>query len=113
MGSRLPNFTRVQPQSTPGAVRVGAGITPPVVEFKVEPEYTEEARAAKYQGAVLLYAEVGPDGLAHNVQVIRSLGLGLDQKAIDAISQWRFKPAMKDGVPLTVQATIEVNFRLM
>ena len=113
MAGRLPNGTRVQPQSTPGAVRITPEMTAPVLESKVEPEYTEEARAAKYQGTVVLYVEIGPDGMAHNVQVIRGLGLGLDQKAIDAVSQWRFSPGIKDGAPVTVQATIEVNFRLM
>ncbi len=95
-----------------GAFRVGGGVSAPVLLWKVEPEYTEEARAAKYQGTVLLYIEVGPDGHAHNMRVIRSLGLGLDQKAIQAVSQWKFKPGAKEGQPVTVQATIEVNFRL-
>ena len=57
--------------------------------------------------------EIGPDGLAHNPQIVQGLGLGLDQKAIDAISAWKFKPGAKDGVPVTVAATIEVNFRLL
>jgi TonB family protein len=100
-------------QNTPGTYRVGGGVSAPAVLYKVEPEYTEEARAAKYQGTVLLYIEVGPDGMAHNIQVQRGLGLGLDQKAIDAISQWRFRPGTKDGQPVPVAATIEVNFRLL
>ena len=95
------------------ALRVGAGVSAPQLISKTEPEYTEQARAAKYQGSVLLYIEVGPDGAAHNMKVIRSLGLGLDEKAIDAVSQWKFKPGMKNGQPVTVQATIEVNFRLL
>jgi TonB family protein len=103
----------VQPKMSPGAVRVGAGIKPPTLAYKVEPEYTEVARAAKYQGTVLLYVEVGPDGLAHNIQVTRSLGLGLDQQAVEAVSQWKFNPGSKDGQPVTVAATIEVNFRLL
>ena len=71
------------------------------------------ARAAKYQGTVTLYIEVGPDGLAHNVRVLNSLGMGLDEKAIDAVSQWQFRPGMKNGAPVTVAASIEVNFRLL
>ena len=67
----------------------------------------------KFQGTVVLYVEVGPEGLPHNIQVQRSLGLGLDEKAIEAVSQWRFQPGMRNGVPVTVAATIEVNFRLM
>jgi TonB family protein len=97
----------------PGVYRVGNGVTAPVLLYKVEPQYTEEARAAKYQGTVLVFAEIQPDGTATNIKVIRSLGLGLDQKAIEAVSQWRFKPGTKDGVPVPVGATIEVNFRLL
>jgi periplasmic protein TonB len=78
----------------------------------VEPQYTEEARAAKFQGTVTLYAEITPDGTATNIRVLHSLGLGLDEKAIEAVKQWRFKPGQKDGKPVTVAATIEVNFRL-
>ena len=96
-----------------GVYRVGGGVSAPMVLSKVEPEYSEEARVAKYQGTVTVYAEIGPDGIAHNMQVISSLGLGLDQKALDAIAQWRFKPGIKDGTPVTVAATIEVNFRLL
>jgi protein TonB len=81
--------------------------------FKVEPAYSEEARVAKFQGTSVLYVEIGPDGIAQNTRIVRWLGLGLDEKAIEAISRWRFKPGMKDGQPVTVGATIEVNFRLL
>jgi periplasmic protein TonB len=84
---------------------------PPVVILKVEPQYTEEARQAKLQGTVVLYVEVGPDGMAHNIKVQRPLGMGLDEKAIEAVQQWRFRPGMRDGKPSTVAATVEVNFR--
>jgi TonB family protein len=99
--------------SSSGAYRVGGGVSAPVLVFKSEPAYTEEARAAKYQGTVTLYVEVGTDGEAHNIRVIRSLGLGLDERAIEAVSAWHFKPGTKDGVPVTVAASIEVNFRLL
>jgi TonB family protein len=95
------------------AVRVGNGVTAPSVLYKRDPDYTEEARSAKYQGTVLLGIDVGADGYAYNIRVIRSLGLGLDEKAIEAVSQWRFRPGMRDGQPVTVQATIEINFRLL
>jgi TonB family protein len=98
--------------SRPGVYRVGGGITAPALIYKTEPEYTEEARAAKFQGTVLLYVEIEPTGIATNIKVQRSLGLGLDQKAVEAVQKWRFKPGMKDSNPVTVQATIEVNFRL-
>ena len=95
------------------AVRVGNGVTPPTLVFKAEPEYTEEARVAKYQGTVIISAEIGTDGAASMLQVVRGLGFGLDDNAIDAISRWQFKPGTKDGQPVPVMATIEVNFRLL
>jgi TonB family protein len=92
---------------------VGNGVTAPVVLYKKEPEYSEEARKAKYQGTVVLYIEVDPSGRAVNPRVVRSLGLGLDEKAMEAVRQWKFKPGYRDGKPVTVAATIEVNFRLL
>jgi periplasmic protein TonB len=96
-----------------GVFRVGGGVSAPVLLYKVEPEYSEEARKAKYQGTVLLYVEVDPNGHATNIRVQRSLGLGLDEKAIEAVRKWRFRPGQKDGKPATVVAVIEVNFRLL
>ena len=72
-----------------GVFRIGGGVSAPRLTYKVEPEYSEEARKAKYQGTVVLAIEVWPDGKAHNIRVIRSLGLGLDQKAIDAVQKER------------------------
>jgi TonB family protein len=95
-----------------GAYRVGGGVSAPALIYKVEPEYTEEARTAKYQGTVILYVEIDPNGKAANIEVKRSLGLGLDEKAIEAVRKWKFRPGYKDGNPVTVFATIEVNFRL-
>jgi TonB family protein len=99
-------------QSTSGAYRVGNGVSAPELIFKLEPQYTEEARAARYEGTVVVHTEIGTDGRAQNISIIRSLGLGLNERAIEAISQWRFKPASKDGLSVPVRATIEVNFRL-
>ena len=96
-----------------GAYRPGGGVTGPQILYKVEPEYTEEARKAKYQGTVVLAVVVDPDGLIRSVRVIRSLGLGLDEKAMEAVKQWKFRPGMKDGRPVPVQASIEVTFRLL
>src|SRR5579863_5503639 len=96
-----------------GVFRVGGGVTAPVPLYRPEPEYSEEARKAKYQGTVVLSIEVSPSGLASNIKVVRSLGLGLDEKAIEAVKQWKFKPGYMDGKPVTVAATIEVNFRLL
>ena len=96
-----------------GVYRIGGGVSAPTLLFKKEPEYSEEARKAKYQGTVVLYVEVDANGRATNIHVQRSLGLGLDEKAIEAVRQWKFKPGYKDGRPVTVAATIEVNFRLL
>jgi TonB family protein len=96
-----------------GVFRVGGGVSAPQLQYKVEPEYSEEARKAKYQGTVVLQVEVWEDGRAHNVRVIRSLGLGLDEKAIEAVQQWKFVPGKREGKDVRVAATIEVNFRLL
>ncbi|MBV9506068.1 MAG: energy transducer TonB [Acidobacteriia bacterium] len=96
-----------------GVFKVGGGVSAPSLLYKVEPEYSEEARKAKYQGTVVLYVEVDPSGHAINPKVIRSLGLGLDEKAMEAVRKWKFKPGFKDGKAVTVAATIEVNFRLL
>jgi TonB family protein len=94
--------------------RMGVGgVTAPTLLSKVEPEYSEEARKAKYQGAVELYVEVDASGRARNVRVLHSLGLGLDEKAMEAVAKWRFKPGTKDGKAVTVMALIEVTFRLL
>ena len=96
-----------------GAFRVGGGVSQPSVLFKVDPEYSEEARKAKYSGTVLLRLIVDPDGKARDIKVVRSLGLGLDEKAMEAVAKWKFKPGMKNGSAVPVIATIEVNFRLL
>jgi len=96
-----------------GVYRAGPGITAPSLLFKSEPQYTEEARAGKIHGTVQLTVDIAPDGFAKNIEVSRSLEPGLDQKAIESVQHWRFEPGMKDGEPVTVRATIEVNFRLI
>jgi len=96
-----------------GVFRVGGGVSPPVLLYKKEPEYSEEARKAKHQGTVLLYVQIDPSGHAINMKVVKSLGLGLDEKAMEAVQNWKFTPGKKDGKAVTVEATIEVNFRLL
>ena len=88
-------------------------MTPPQLIYKIEPEFSEEARKAKHQGVVVLTIEVDSNGKVSNVQVRQSLGLGLDEKAIEAVSHWRFQPALLDGKPVTTEATIQVNFQLL
>jgi TonB family protein len=80
---------------------------------KVDPEYSEEARKAKYSGAVVLSIVVNTDGRAGNIKVVRSLGMGLDEKAIEAVERWRFRPGTNNGIAVRVRAQIEVNFRLL
>jgi TonB family protein len=96
-----------------GVYRIGGGVSAPVPIFKPEPEYSEEARKAKFQGSVTLAIVILPDGTTSNIRVIRPLGLGLDEKAIEAVSKWRFRPSLKDGKPVPVTANVEVNFRLL
>ena len=95
-----------------GVYRVGGGVSAPRALYAPDPEYSEEARKAKFQGTVMLWVIVGPDGHPHNIQVQRSLGMGLDEKAIEAVRTWKFEPARKDGQPVAVQIYVEVNFRL-
>jgi TonB family protein len=101
------------PSPAGSVLKSGGNVTPPALAHKVEPVYTDEARAAKLQGTVIVYAEIGPNGQPHRLGILRGLGLGLDEQALDAIAQWRFKPGTKDGQPVNVAATIEVNFRLL
>jgi periplasmic protein TonB len=96
-----------------GAYRIGGGVSAPVPIFQPEPEYSEEARKAKWQGSVTLALVVDETGKAVQIQVVKALGLGLDQKAIEAVSKWRFRPGMKDGKPVPVIASVEVSFRLL
>ena len=93
--------------------RVGGGVSAPVLISKTEPEYSEEARKAKHQGTVVLYVQIDPSVHATNIKVMRSLGLGLDEKAMEAVAKWKFTPGKKDDKPVVVEATVEVNFRLL
>lgn len=95
-----------------GVFKVGGGVTAPRAIFSPDPQYSDEARKAHYQGTVILWVMVGPDGRAHDVKIARSLGMGLDEKAIEAVRTWKFAPAMKDDKPVAVQINVEVNFRL-
>lgn len=95
-----------------GVFRVGGGVSAPKRIYDPDPEYSEEARKAKYQGVCVLYVVIGPDGKTRDIRVQRTLGLGLDEKAIEAVRTWRFEPAMKDGRPVAVAVNIEVTFHL-
>ncbi len=95
-----------------GVFRIGGGVSPPRAVSTPDPEYSEEARKAKYQGTVVLWLIIGADGKPRDIRVSRALGMGLDQKAVDAVRHWVFEPAMKDGKPVAVQMNVEVSFRL-
>ena len=81
--------------------------------YKVEPEFSEEARKAKHQGMVVLTIEVDSNGNVRNIRVRQSLGLGLDEKAVEAVSRWRFRPGMFNGKPVATEAVVQVNFQLL
>jgi len=101
------------PKVPEGVLRIGGDIAPPKPLTKGEPSYSEDARLAQLSGTVAVSLTVGADGFAHDMQIVRSLGLGLDQKAIDAIGKWTFQPATKDGQPVPVTAMVEVNFKFL
>lgn len=95
-----------------GLYHIGAGVSPPVPIYKPDPEFSEEARKAKFQGTCTLSLIVGVDGRPSDIHVVSSLGMGLDEKAIEAVSHWKFEPAMKDGHPVRVPVEVEVDFHL-
>ena len=95
-----------------GAYRVGGGVSAPRIIYRVEPEFSEEARKNKWQGTVTLGAIVGVDGKPREISVLRSLGMGQDEKAIEAVRQWRFEPGLKDDKPVDTIVSFEVNFHL-
>ena len=83
-----------------------------MVVQKADPEYSRDARKSRIEGIVVLTVEVGTDGRAHHIRVVKRLGHGLDEEAITAVAHWRFKPATRDGACVQVPATIEMVFRL-
>jgi periplasmic protein TonB len=95
-----------------GPRRVGGGVSAPEVIYKTDPEFSEEARKAKVAGNVLVALWVGTDGLPTHVRVLRGIGMGLDEKAIESVKQWKFKPGMENGKPVVTEVDIEVNFQI-
>lgn len=96
----------------PGLFHVGNGVSAPKAIFTPEPEFSEEARKAKYQGVVVLSGIIGVDGRVHNPRVVRSLGMGLDEKALEVVKLWKFDPGKKDGRPVAVEMGLEISFNL-
>ncbi len=95
-----------------GPKRIGGGVSAPVLIYSVEPEFSEEARKAKVAGNVLVNLWVDTNGLPSHVRVIRGVGMGLDEKAVEAVKQYKFKPAMENGKPVLVELNVEVNFQI-
>jgi TonB family protein len=109
------NFTLAEgpgPGSQVGGVyRVGNGVSAPIPTYKPEPPYTPEAKAAKLQGTVTLWIVIGADGAVTEAKVIRELGKGLDESAVQTVKTWKFKPAMKDGKPVPCGVSVEIDFK--
>jgi periplasmic protein TonB len=95
-----------------GVFKVGGGISAPQAISAPDPQYTEEARRSKTQGTCTLWLIVDASGNPRDIRVVRGLGSGLDAKAMEAVRQWRFDPALKDGKPVNVEISVEVEFRL-
>jgi protein TonB len=96
-----------------GAYDIGGDVTAPVAIFQPDPQYSEEARKAKYSGTVLVEIVVDAQGNVRDAQVVKPVGLGLDEKALEAVRTWRFKPGLKNGVPVATRVGVEVYFRLL
>jgi TonB family protein len=103
---------RTSTGNSQGLYGVRGGVTPPVPLNSVEAEYSEEARKAGLNGVCIVSLIVDAQGVPQNPKVVRALGLGLDQKALEAVMKYRFRPAMKNGTPVPVMISVEVNFRL-
>lgn len=107
-----PNVGPNVGDSQPLVFSVGKGMTRPEIVHQVQPRYTELGRKSGTQGAVIVEAIIDVEGRVTNVRVLRGLPMGLDQAAVDAIQQWRFKPAMLQGQPVKVYYTLTVNFTI-
>lgn len=95
-----------------GLRRIGGGVSAPVLIYQVDPEFSEEARKAKFMGIVTIGLIVDAQGRPQNVHVVRGVGMGLDEKAVEAVKQYKFKPAMEAGKPVPVELNVEVNFQI-
>jgi TonB family protein len=111
-GAGNPAGNRSAPAGPPSGAPAGGGLTKPTLLTKVEPQYSEIARKLRVQDTVTLQVAISPDGTPGAVKVVRPVGYGLDEKAVEAAQQWTFSPGMRDGKGVTVLLTIQVNFRL-
>jgi TonB family protein len=94
------------------AFRMGKGVTPPRVIYQTDPDFSEEARKAKYQGNCVLGLIVDASGRPTRIRVLNALGMGLDEKAIESVKNWKFEPGKKDGRDVAVEIAVEVDFHL-
>ncbi|MGB6870708.1 MAG: energy transducer TonB, partial [Acidobacteriaceae bacterium] len=95
-----------------GIYHVGGGVSNPILVYAPDPEFSDEARRAKYQGVCVVGLIVDASGNPQRVHIVRPLGMGLDEKAMEAVRQYKFKPAIYKGKPVAVEVNIEVNFRI-
>jgi protein TonB len=95
-----------------GVFHIGGSVKPPTLTYSPDPEFSEEARKAKFSGNVQVYLIVDEQGQPTHVRVVRGVGMGLDEKAVEAVRQYKFKPAMQNGKPVKVDLYIDVNFQI-
>lgn len=100
------------PEPAPGTVRIGGNVSAPVLLKQAEPEFSDQARRKKVNGEVTVHFIVDEQGIPQDVKVVHGLGMGLDENAIKAVKQYRFKPAMREGVPVKVEMNVSVNFQI-
>ena len=123
MTSIVPEYWRAffarkegRPQDIPKPTVKGEyfkqGVTPPVVTIQPDPDYTEAAKKAKYQGVTVVQMVVATDGSVRDLQILKPLGLGLDEKAVEAVKTWKFEPARRGNEPVAVIIAVEVDFKL-
>ena len=94
-------------------MHIGGNVKPPVVVKQALPEYSQQAKAAKFSGTVQVYVLVDKNGYPTHIRVVKGVGMGLDEKAVEAVSQYRFKPATLAGMPVAVDLYIDVNFQML
>jgi protein TonB len=110
--SGVPNGVPVDGEAVAGIRRVGGDVEPPVALYRVQPGYTEPARRVRLEGVVVVEAILDVEGRVTDVRVLKPLGMGLSEAAVDAVAQWRFRPATVNGRPVSVYFTLTVKFEL-
>ena len=114
--------TRTKPSEDPlkrkcqppedGVYKICEGVTPPIPQYRPEPEYNSFAKKYSIQGTVTVIGVVDEKGRMRDLQIDKALGAGLDEQALDAVSMWKFKPSRKDGTPVPVKIMIDIEFHL-